>query len=327
MKREIKKILLIQPPAFVLDDKSDMNPNVPLGIAYIAGVLEERRYEVKILDAFVEGLENEIPVDEGRVLIGLTSDQIEKAIKECKPDVVGVSSLFTMQRRNAHNVCAIAKKAAPGTVVVMGGAHPSAEPEMVLKDPNVDFVVIGEGEMVMAELMKRLGEGSGLSDLDGIAFRDGGKIKVNRKQEYVKDLDALPLPARHLLPMNKYFKFKKSHGINRRSPYASIVTSRGCPFGCTFCSTHIVWGRLYRARSAENVLKEIRHLVKEYGIRELLFEDDNLTLNRERAFEIFRGMVNEKFDLIWRTPNGVAVKTIDEEMLVIMKESGCYQLG
>jgi len=323
----IKKILLIQPPAFALKDKSDMNPNAPLGIAYIGSVLEAAGYEVMILDAFVEGLENEIPVDNERVLIGLTPAEIAQRIRDYSPDVVGVSSLFTIQRRNSHKVCEVAKSVSQNIIVVMGGPHPTAEPEMVLEDRNVDYVVLGEGEETMPELLNRLNAKKDISDIDGLCLRCNGKVVVNKKNRFIEDLDSIPFPARHLLPMEKYFRFKKSHGVNRLSPYASIVTSRGCPFGCTFCSTHTVWGRRYRFRSARNVLEEIKYLVKNYGIKELLFEDDNLTLNGNRALEIFQGMIDENLGLIWRTPNGVAVSTLDNKLLDKMKESGCYQLG
>jgi len=325
--KKINKIILIQPPAFVLKDKSDMNPNVPLGLAYIAAVLERKGYEVRLLDAFIEGLENEEEVDNERVLLGLTPSQIRQEIKDFSPQVVGVSSLFTMQRKNAHAVCKIAKEVDNSIITVMGGSHPSAEPVMVLQDPVVDFVVLGEGEQVIVDLLRYLEHGGDISEIDGLGFRSNSKIVINEKKKFIEDLDSIPFPARHLLPMDRYFQSKMSHGLNRRTPYASILTSRGCPFECTFCSTHKVWSKRYRARSAANVLSEIKYLVDTYGIKELLFEDDNMLLDKNRAHDIFDVMIKEKFDLIWRTPNGVAVVTLDEEMLDKMKASGCYQIG
>lgn len=325
--RRVARVMLIQPPAYVLKDKSDMNPNVPLGLAYLAAVLEKSGYEVNVLDAFMEGLDNEIRVDDERVLIGLGDQQIEKRLKDFKPDVVGVSSLFTMQRKNAHRMCAIAKNVLRDVIVIMGGAHPTAEPRMVLEDMHVDYVIRGEGELALSELLDCLKCGKDFSNVDGLCSRLNGGLVIKEKKTFIENLDSLYFPARHLLPMEKYFLFKKSHGANKRTPYASIVTSRGCPFGCTFCSTHMVWGRHYRFRTARNVLDEIRFLVQRYGIKELLFEDDNLTLNRVRAVEIFQGLIREKFYLIWRTPNGISVDTLDEELLDLMKESGCYQLG
>lgn len=327
MTRKIKKVLLIQPPAYVLRDKSDMNPNVPLGLAYIAAVLEREGYEVRLLDAFIEGLSNEKEIDEERIVIGLSPKQIKEEINKFSPQIVGVSSLFTLQRKNAHSICHIAKEVDADIVTVMGGPHPTAEPTMVLQDDMVDFVVLGEGEESILYLLEHLQGKGDVSKIDGLGFRSKNRIAINEKCRFIEDLDSIPFPARHLLPMEKYFRSKMAHGVNRKSPYASILTSRGCPFRCTFCSTHKVWSRRYRTRSAENVLKEIRFLVDTYGIKELLFEDDNMSLDRERAFAIFDGMIKEKFELIWRTPNGVAVATLDEALLDKMKASGCYQLG
>ena len=198
---------------------------------------------------------------------------------------------------------------------------------MVFNDHAVDFVVLGEGERVVLDLLQHLEEDGDVSRIDGLGFRSNGRTVINEKKRFIEDLDSLPFPARHLLPMEKYFRSKMAHGLNRKSPHASILTSRGCPFKCTFCSTHKVWSRRYRTRSAANILNEIRYLVDTYGIKELLFEDDNMLLDRKRAFDIFEGIIRERFDLIWRTPNGIAVATLDEVLLDKMKLSGCYQIG
>lgn len=324
---KIKRIMLIQPPAYVLKDKSDMNPNVPLGIAYIGAVLEREGYSVRLLDAFIEGMGNDRQVDDERVLIGLTPAEIKSKIVEFSPHLVGVSSLFTLQRKNAHAVCRLAKEVDSGIITVMGGPHPTAEPRMVLEDRAVDFVVLGEGEETIFELLKYLESGADSSSIEGLAFRSDDMIVINQRKRFIEDLDSIPFPARHLLPMERYFRSRYSHGLNRRSPYASILTSRGCPYTCTFCSTHKVWSRKYRARSAENVLGEIKFLVEHYGVKELLIEDDNMLLDKARAHAIFDGLIKAKYDLIWRTPNGVALATLDEEMLDKMKASGCYQIG
>ena len=324
---KIKRVMLVQPPVFALKNKSDINPNVPLGLAYIAAVLEREGYEIKILDAFIEGLENEKEINSERVLIGLPFDEIKNRIKHFNPQVVGVSSLFTLQRKNAHAICKIVKEVKRDIITIMGGPHPTAEPEEVAKDSNVDFVVLGEGEAVLVDLLRYLKSGKDPKEIDGLAFSAPEGVIINRKQKFIEDLNSIPFPARHLLPMDKYFRSKFSHGKNRRSPYASILTSRGCPFQCTFCATHKVWSRKYRTRSAKNVLDEIKELVKRYGIKELLVEDDNMLLDKNRANQILDGLVSEKFDLIWRTPNGVAVATLDCEMLDKMKKSGCYQIG
>lgn len=327
-RREIERILLVQPPAFTFQKKGDINPNVPLGIAYIASVLEKNGYQVRILDTFVEGWENEVYIDKERIRVGLSFKEIEERIREANPDLVGISNLFTVQRKNAHMICKVTKRINPDIITVMGGAHPTVAPETVLQDKNVDFVIIGEGERTIIGLLKSLEGERNLEELDGIGFRKNGRIIILPKTKFIEDLDSIPFPARHLLPMEKYFQANISHGgVLRKTPYASVVTSRGCPMQCTFCSAHRVWGKRYRYRSPENVIEEIKMLIQDYGIKELLFEDDNLTLNKRTAEEIFEKMIEEKFDLIWKTPNGVAIFTLDENLLQKMRKSGCYQLG
>ncbi len=326
--RKINKVLLVQPPAFANRKRTDINPNVPLGIAYIAAVLEKEGFRVRILDAFVEGWEREEYVNEEMIRVGLSFEEIEKTISDFSPDVVGVSNLFTAQRRNAHKICEVAKKVNRKTTIIMGGAHPTAAPEMVLEDKNVDFVVLGEGENTILEVIKYLEGKIALNTLDGVAFRDNEKISILPKTRFIENLDTIPFPARHLLPMEKYSRIGIAHGgFLERTPYASIVTSRGCPYKCAFCTAYKVFNRKYRYRTTDNVMAEIDMLIRDYGIRELLFEDDNLTLNIKRAEEIFDRLIGRKYDLVWNTPNGVAAFTLNENILKKMKQSGCIQLN
>ncbi|MCK4267521.1 MAG: radical SAM protein, partial [Actinomycetia bacterium] len=139
-------------------------------------------------------------------------------------------------------------------------------------------------------------------------------------------LDELPFPARHLLSMDKYFNIKRPAGAVRFSRHTPLITSRGCPARCIFCSIHSVWGRRFRARSPENVLEEIRQIKEEYGIKELHFWDDNLTFKKDRAKSIFGMMIEENIDVVWTTPNGIAAYAIDDELVDLMKKSGCYRV-
>ena len=307
----IQKILLIQPPCTITRDYTkEIQP--PLGLAYIAAVLE-KDYDVAILDAAVEGWAIECPEGEGAFRYGLSFDEIKARIAAFKPDVVGVSCLFSMQAANAHRVCRLVKEAASRIITVMGGAHPTALPETVLKDTAVDYVVIGEGEETTRQLLAGLQGGEDISRLDGIAFRRDNAVTVNPKTSFIQDLDALPFPARHLLPMQEYFRINMPHGVTtRRSPNTSLITSRGCPAQCVFCSIHPIWGKTFRPRSPENVLAEIRLLITTYGIRELQFEDDNLTFDQKRANRLFDLMIEQRLDMLWTTPNGVAMWALDE---------------
>lgn len=320
------KILLIQSPFTVLRTETK-KCHPPLGLAYLAAVLKEN-HEVLILDALAEGYEREEVIDKKYLRYGLPFEEIKKKIAGFRPDVVGISCLFSAQSDNVHKMCGIIKEIDKRIVTILGGAHPSALPEEVLKDNNVDFAVIGEGEIILKRLLECVEAKKDIQRIEGIGFRYNGCIKINQRKEYQEDLDRVPFPYWDIFPLEKYFRVNNPHGSPaKRVPFIPIITSRGCPFECIFCSIHNLWGKNYRTRSVGNVLSELDYLVNKFGIKEILFEDDNLTLNKERAKEIFQGIVDRRLDIAWSVPNGVAVQTLDDEMLGLMKRSGCYSIS
>jgi magnesium-protoporphyrin IX monomethyl ester (oxidative) cyclase len=320
------KVLLIYPP-FSLASYERPIVTPPLGLAYIGAVLEEAGYKVRILDTIALNWRSPIKIKD-RIHLGQKWEDISDEIKRSKPDAVGISCPFSCQSRNAHKVAELVKAYDTDVPVIMGGAHPSTLPKSVLRDQNVDYVVIGEGELTMLNLLKTLSKGDSFDEIDGLAYREEGKTVINQKMKFIEDLDSLPLPARHLLPMNEYFNAEAPHGPElMRKPYTSMITSRGCPFNCVFCSIHTVWGHKWRARSPDNVVYEIEHLIDVYRIREIHFEDDNLTLDKKRMEKICDLILDRGLDIRWFTPNGVAIWTLDKNLLEKMKKSGCYKLS
>lgn len=327
MFRKIKKVLLFVPPAYTSEKRIDINPLPPLGLGYLGSVLENNNIEVKIVDCLLEGWHNRSKMTEDIIRIGLSFEQIEDIIRSYGPDIVGVNNLFTKQRENAHKIYAIAKKIDENIITIAGGAHPTAMPEMVLSDQKLDYVVLGEGEESIIELIRTVENKSDFSVLDGIGYRENGNIRILPKTKFIENLDSIPFPARHLLNMEKYFGLKASHGERRHERFSPIITSRGCAAKCTFCTAYKVWGRQFRTRSPENVIAEMRHIKEKYGIEEIMFEDDNVTLNPKRAEIIFDKMIEENIDIKWDTPNGVAAWTLSENLIYKMKKSGCYQIN
>ncbi|MFA6217278.1 MAG: cobalamin-dependent protein [Candidatus Omnitrophota bacterium] len=325
--KKIKKVLLFNPPAITFKDRIDINPMPPLGLGYLAAVLEKKGIEVKIIDALIEGWDTRVSVSEDSIRIGLPFETIEAITSDYKPDIVGVNNLFTKQRKCAHKIYEIAKKIDQATITLAGGAHPTVMPELVLADEFVDYVVLGEGERTLLDLIACIEGNQDFSTLDGVGYKDKGVVKVIPKKRFIEDLDALPFPAWHLLSMEKYFGLKSSHGERRKKRFAPVITSRGCPAQCTFCSAYAVWGRAFRTRSPENVLRELSFLKTQYGIEEIMFEDDNLTLDPSRAYNIFEGMCRDKLGLVWDTPNGIAAWTLNESLINKMKQSGCHSLN
>lgn len=327
MARKIRKILLFIPPALTFKDRLDVNPLPPLGLGYLGAVLENAGIEVKIVDCLMEGWSKRVEVAENIIRVGLSFDEIEDIIRSCSPDIVGVNNLFTKQRENAHKIYELAKRVDRSIVTIAGGAHPTVLPELALSDKNVDFVVLGEGEDTIIDLIKVIEGKSDISALDGVGYKENGQIRIIPKTRFIMELDRIPFPARHLLNMEQYFGLKASHGTRRRKRFSPIITSRGCPAKCTFCSAHKVWGRKFRYRSPENVIAEMRHIKERYGIEEIMFEDDNVTLNLKRAEKIFDLMIEEKLNLVWDTPNGVAAFALNENLISKMKASGCCKLN
>lgn len=323
----LRRVLLIQPPAFSNNLRGDMNPNAPLGIAYIGAVLERAGYEVKILDAFIEGWGTETRISPERILVGMPYEEIKAAIAAENPDVVGITSMFTSQRKNAHRVAALAKEVAPDIVVVVGGAHPTSAPESVLEDPAIDVAVLAEGDNTIVPLLQCIEAGRSLAEVDGIAYRDvDGMPVVREKTIQIEDLDTIPYPARHLLPMEKYFAAGVRHGgYSRGERAASMITSRGCQYRCNFCTAFKVFTRRPRMRSIENVLGEIDELVNRYGVDEIFFEDDQLIAKQRRTGDLFDALA--KYKLAWDTPNGVSPWLLDEEIVAKMKNAGCYRIN
>ncbi len=327
MSRKIKKVLLFIPPAFTFKDDLDINPLPPLGLGYLGAVLENAGIEVKVVDCLLEGWSNRVEVAENIIRVGLSFDQIDDIIRGYRPDIVGVNTLFTKQRDNAHKIYELAKRVDRNIITIGGGAHPTVLPELVLRDGNVDFVVLGEGEDTIIGLVNVIEGRCDISSLDGVGYKENGQIKIIPKTKFIADLDSLPFPARHLLNMERYFGLKQSHGARRKKRFSPIVTSRGCPAKCTFCSAHKVWGRKFRQRSPENVIAEMKHIKEKYGVEEIMFEDDNVTLNIRRAEKIFDLMIEEKLNFVWDTPNGVAAFALNENLISKIKESGCYKLN
>jgi magnesium-protoporphyrin IX monomethyl ester (oxidative) cyclase len=298
-----------------------------MGIAYLGAVLNNR-YDVRLLDAVVEGHHLERTITPQIIQYGLDTDMIMERIREFAPDVVGISCLFSHQFPVVTKLARKVKAWDSEVVTVTGGTHPTFLPERCLREEALDFIVMGEAEESFPALLKAIENGDSLQDIDGLAYRTEERQFINPKTAWIKDLDSLPFPARNLLPLQKYFDINIPFLYFSKSPRnISFISSRGCPFSCRFCSSCIYWGGRYRARSPENVLAELEHLKTVYGIEEVKFEDDNLTLDTNRAKAIFRGMIERKLNLFWNMPNGVMLKTLaDRELIQLMKQSGCYEV-
>lgn len=317
------KIMLINPSNTMPKD-SVRRLTTPLGFLYMGAILRDAGYDVKILDSTCEGYYN-TKVGGGYITYGLSDDEVVERIRRYGPDVVGISSMFSAHQKNALHQCDLVKLVNKEIPVVLGGIHPSMLPEESIRKNSVDYVMIGEGEYRLLNLLNSLNEGR-KPDFDGIAYKKNGEIIINPMKTRIENLNSLPLPARDLIDMKKYIEVGVPFApFSRKERVEQIMTSRGCPFNCVFCCSIKYWGRKVRMRSVENIIKEIDELVNKYNIQEIQFSDDNLTVNKDKAKELFKRL--KPYNLSWCTPNGLMVKTLDEEMIKLMAESGAYQFS
>ena len=325
---EKPKILLLNPPIEGHINSGLDNLKVPLGLAYLASFLEKKGHNnLKILDCMAEGKTTKIKSNLWH--FGMSYPELEKYILDTNPDIVGITCSFSVYYKNALEAAKIIKKVNKKIIVVFGGAHVSADPESVLKSGCVDIVARGEGEQTFFEIVDNYYNKKDLTNIDGTVLVKGGKIKHNKPRELIKNLDEIPFPARHLLNMKKYFEHPLNSIGTMRKPATDIVSSRGCTCQCVFCSIYTIWGRTWRGRSAKNVVDEIEELVNSYGVKQIRFQDDNVSWGKKRMHEICDEIISRKLNkkIRWDTPNGIAIWTLDEDLLRKMKKSGYYRLA
>lgn len=325
------RILLANPNYTIKkESRDDFSFFPPLGLGYLAALLEKNGHEVIIQDynlSFVGEQVKENFLDPQTIRYGATDEEIRESIRAFKPDLVGISSIFTPFYRDAARIAALVKELNPKILTVLGGAHSSMEYEKVIQDPCVDMVIRGEAEIPFTELVNRLSRGES-RDFPGVVWkRDDGSVSDNGMGEQVKNLDDLPLPAYHMLNMPFYTSRKdKNFAYSMRFPIGHMITSRGCPYTCVFCSTRNFFPN-YRVNSPQRVIEEIEFLIKTYGVREIHFHDDAFLIQRKRVVEICRLLKEKKLNITWQISQGVNLNLVDEELLKIMHESGMYRMG
>jgi anaerobic magnesium-protoporphyrin IX monomethyl ester cyclase len=325
------RTLLVSPP-ITIPRNMQKRCIPPLGLSYIAGYLEGQGAPVAMLDCAVEGYEHE-EHSGNLVTYGLPPAALAERLRAMPaPDVVGLSVLFSTDLHNLFVAARVVKEVFPSAVIVVGGLHPTIYPKEIFeidREMNgdvrtVDFVIRGEGEVRLHEFVVRLAAGQVDKNADGLAGYLDGALFVNAQRRTIENLDALPYPAYHLLPMEKYLAINVPFSpVPMGNRVAQILTSRGCPVSCTFCASTNMYKK-YRYRSVANVIGEIRALKERYAIDEIQFADDNLTLNRDHSVEFFKELRN--LGLKWCTPNGTMINTLSPELLELMATSGLYQI-
>jgi radical SAM superfamily enzyme YgiQ (UPF0313 family) len=328
--------LLLQPPITLKkEDVRSFGFFPPIGLAYLAGVLEESGRQVVIRDLLVEGAEHGEDRGDGNLRVGLPEHEIERILRRASPRIVGISNIFSAFSADSVLLARLVRKVLPDALVVMGGAQAGMEPRPLLKTGAVDVVVIGEGEYVFRDLASAVLKGrldeartiEGTVWLGANGDTADNKGRLDAAPDPIPDLDGIPLPAYHLLPMERYIWQRSANfAVAMRRPVGHMITTRGCPFSCIFCSTTKHY-KVFRKRSAENVLKEIKFLIYQYGIRELHFHDDSFAADAKRVAALCRMIIDEGLDIRWQVSQGINSCAIDEDLLELMHQSGMYRVG
>lgn len=283
----------------------------PLGIMSLASYLRDqfKDIELQLIDMSARHLSVE--------------QAIELALS-FSPDLLGLSAM-SFEAQVMHELAARAKARQPALPVVAGGPHPSTAREAVLEDPNLDFIVIGEGELTFRELALRILAGeSAPEEVKGIGFRRNGKPALTPAREETVDLNSLSLPAYDLIDLPRYWDLPRFGTAYARREYAALSTSRACPYRCTYC--HRIFGTRYRAQSPELALRDLATLRDEHGVREIIFVDDCFNLDRKRVADICDGMIERGLDFSISFPNGLRGDVMDRTTLDKLKKAGTYRI-
>lgn len=277
---------------------------MPLGLGYIGAVLERAGHTVKIIDMAIEKM---------------SLEKLKTCILTFKPEVIGLTGII-VEFVQILKIASICKESAETSKVIVGGPLASSMPETLLLNSNIDIVVIGEGELTIIETIGRIENNQPIESVRGIAYRVKGVPKINPLREPL-NIDTLPFPARHLLPMSQYISpFEEWFGGDTGIRTTNMISGRGCPYGCIYCD-HNVFGRKWRGRSADNMVDEMAFLNERYHINGIIFNDDIFDLDKKRVYQICDEIKQRDLDIIWGCNS--RANHANKEMYQKMQKSGC----
>jgi len=294
-------------------------PSLPVGTPYLAAYLRANGHKVKIIDAFGEKPNQTICYKDKYIVRGLILHEIIEGIPK-DVELIGIS-VHSGEAYSLSLELISMLKIYFSVPLVIGGAFPTINYQDYIT-AGANFVVLGEGEHTLLEIIEFIMGKKGVKDIDGIAYPGG----VNPKTKFIEDLDSLPFPAIDLLPLENYWGLGYAHGPVS-GKYTFLITSRGCPFNCNFCAAPSIWQRKWRCRSPKNVVDEIEFHYRKYGIGDFHIQDDNMTINALRVIEICKEILKRNLHITWKLAAGMKVETVDEETLMWMRKAGCIYIS
>lgn len=302
----MNKVLIINPPSktkLIREGRCEQRADsyqylmVPISLPSIAGILQREKFEVKIFDCIADDI---------------SLEKLERILQKENP-MLAIVNVATMSFNNDRKTAELCKKLKIPCAAI--GMHATTIPEEVLKDSEFNIAIRAEPELISLNLAKAIAGKKNLKIVKGISFKNGKQVISNPPEELIKDLDLLPFPARELIHNEKYTE------PLTQEPYTLVITGRGCPFGCIFCTADKYYGRKPRLRSPENVADEIEEIVKKHNITHIGMWSDTFTFDKKQVIGISKEIIKRNLKLNWFSNS--RVDTIDEEMAKYMALSGC----
>lgn len=323
------RVLLLKPYVTInTEDVDTFGLYPPLGLGYLASVLERENITVKIVDCQLSDKPVRKVKGKERIRFGMSDEEIERELRSFSPQIVGISSNFTCFSDDPIEIARLTRRVCPNALLVMGGAHVTMAYNEILEKGDADIVVRGDGEITFLELVKRIREKQPYDSIEGIALRNSNsEVLANKPGSPIMNLDDLPFPAYHLFQMDRYINQRdKNFAFYLNYPFGFVMSSRGCPYNCIFCSTSKFFKR-YRTRSPGSVVDEIELLSKNYGIKEIHYLDDSFNADKKRAASICREIIDRRLNISWQVGQGINIENVDKALLQIMVKSGLYRIG
>jgi radical SAM superfamily enzyme YgiQ (UPF0313 family) len=321
--RSTRAVTLVKPPIFFSKNSYSTPLTMPLGLAYMAAVLEKANYRVKIVDCPGGDPENIRPTRDGRFKVQGLDEQKSIEMIDPQTDIIGVSIMFSQEWPQVRDYINRIRQAFPYVTIIVGGEHPTAMPEYTLRDcPAIDFVVRGEGELALLELVHRLRSGKDGRGVSGVAYLADREYVDSTLSPRLADIKQMPWPAWHLIDVEAYFQPNFTMGISHGRNIAMLAT-RGCPYQCTFCSNPTMWTTRYVMRSVTDVVDEIAHYIERYQINSVDFYDLTAIVKRDWILQFIAELERRDIHIVWQLPSGTRSESLDEEVIKGLARTGC----
>ena len=321
-------ILAIRSPSIINNFSTAISPALPIGLAYIVGAIKDLA-EIEVIDpiAYRPNISEVTPYKNGTSILGLTPIKTIGLIKN-KPDICLISSMFSMEWPLARDLINLVKQRYPECLIIAGGEHFSALPKYSLLNSSLDIVVMGEGEVVIREIIKTV-KANGLSnykEIEGTVVKcsKSGEIIIYNKQERIRNIDTINIPAWEYFEIDRFLDKGIGNSANSKKHVRPIPlnATRGCPYKCTFCSNPDMWGVLWRSRSPDKVISEMKYLIEKYNITHFDFTDLTLAVKKTWLIEFSKLLINEKLTITWGLPSGTRSEALDEETQTFLYRAG-----